>query len=123
MMDQRLERAKKRLNSEAFRKLTEHVKYDDLPAKQRALADVIGVEETLKLCEVLGGKCAYIPGSYWFDQREQDRQIREDFETNTESKTTELIALFALFRQRCPSRFRHLWKLSAWKKPISFVLT
>lgn len=80
MMDQRLERAKKRLNSEAFRKLTEHVKYDDLPAKQRALADVIGVEETLKLCEVLGGKCAYIPGSYWFDQREQDRQIREDFD-------------------------------------------
>ena len=44
MADQRLERAKKKLNSESFRKLTERVNYEDLSVKQRELADVIGVE-------------------------------------------------------------------------------
>lgn len=81
MADQGLERAKKRLNSESFQKLTEHVKYEDLSAKQRELADVIGVEATLKLCEALGGKSVYIPGSLWFDRQEQDRRIREDFDS------------------------------------------
>ena len=48
MADQRLERAKKKLNSESFRKLTERVNYEDLSVKQRELADDIGVEATLK---------------------------------------------------------------------------
>ena len=81
MADQRLERAKKKLNSESFRKLTERVNYEDLSVKQRELADVIGVEATLKLCEALGGKSVYIPGNLWFDRQEQDRRIREDFDS------------------------------------------
>lgn len=81
MTDQRLERAKKKLNSESFRKLTERVNYEDLSVKQRELADVIGVEATLKLCEALGGKSVYIPGNLWFDRQEQDRRIREDFDS------------------------------------------
>ena len=86
MADSWIDRANRRLNSEAFRVLLGRVKYENLPENQRELADVIGVEATLKLCEVLGGQNFAIPGNNWFTRIERNRRIREDFQSGMTAK-------------------------------------
>lgn len=41
--------------------LSSEFRIDELPSGQRAIAEVIGVEATLKLCEVFGDEKPYIP--------------------------------------------------------------
>ena len=49
------ERQRERLESESFRTLVQKIRYEDLPKAHKDLADAIGVEDTLKLCELVGG--------------------------------------------------------------------
>ena len=56
------------------------VTYDMLPDSQKELADVIGVEATLKLCEVWGGDSSkYIPKNDKVKARLRDMEIRDKF--------------------------------------------
>ena len=73
-------------DSEALRALTGRVKYENLPENQRELADMIGVEATLKLCEALGGRNFTMPGNDWFVRLERNRRIREDFQSGMTAK-------------------------------------
>lgn len=77
MADSWIDRANRRLNSEAFRALLGRVKYENLPENQRELADVIGVEATLKLCEAMGGNKPYFPGPDYAYRIERNQKIFE----------------------------------------------
>lgn len=56
------------------------VTYEMLPDNQKALADVIGIEATLKLCEVWGGdNSLYIPKNDKVKARLRDQEIREKY--------------------------------------------
>lgn len=52
------------------------VTYDMLNEKQKDIADVIGIEATLKLCEVYGGDPLYIPMNDDVQRVLRDREIR-----------------------------------------------
>ncbi len=54
----------------------QEVTYEMLPDNQKNIADVIGVEATLKLCEVWGGDELYIPQNEKVKKHLRDRQIR-----------------------------------------------
>ena len=76
-----MERQMKRLHSEELAELIRRISYDNLPKSHRIFADVIGVEATLKLCEVLGGQDSFFfPGCAFFLRRERDAQIQIEFE-------------------------------------------
>lgn len=49
------ERQMRRMHSEELAELIRHISYNNLPQSHRKIVDVVGVEATLKLCEVLGG--------------------------------------------------------------------
>lgn len=53
------------------------VTYDMLNEKQKDIADVIGVEATLKLCEVYGGDPLYLPKNDDVQRELRDREIRK----------------------------------------------
>ena len=54
--------------------------YDMLQSKQQEIADVIGIEATLKLCEVYGGvQNLYIPKNDKVREKLRNRQIRMDY--------------------------------------------
>lgn len=75
------ERQMERLYSEELAELIRRITYDNLPKAHRRIADTVGVEATLKLCEVLGGQGSfYIPGNAFFLRMERDRQIQIEFE-------------------------------------------
>lgn len=50
-----------------------------LPAAHRKLADVIGVEATLKLCETFGGESLYIPLTDAVYAAVRRKWIREEY--------------------------------------------
>ena len=52
------------------------VTYDMLPDNQKNIADIIGVEATLKLCEHYGGDDLYVPQNDRIKNRLRDRQIQ-----------------------------------------------
>lgn len=74
-MERWLERTEKRLNSEAFQSLVRNIQYDDLTRAHRELADVIGVEATLKLCEIMDGSDLYIPENRYFFHLTRNQKI------------------------------------------------
>lgn len=77
MMEQQM----KRLRSGELAELIRRISYDNLPKPHRKIADVVGVEATLKLCEVLGGQGSfYLPGNAFFLRMEMNRQIQIEFE-------------------------------------------
>lgn len=78
-MEQWLERAQMRLNSEAFQALVQRIQYEDLTRAHRELADVIGVEATLKLCETMGGSSLSVSGNRFFIRQERDRMMLESY--------------------------------------------
>lgn len=56
------------------------VTYDMLTDSQKSIADVIGVEATLKLCEVWGGsRDLYIPKNDVIKRFLRDRQIKKAY--------------------------------------------
>lgn len=74
-MEQWLEGAQIRLNSEAFQALVQRIQYEDLTRAHRELADAIGVEMTLKLCETMGGNDLYIPKNRYFFHLTRNQKI------------------------------------------------
>lgn len=82
-----VERQMKRLHSDELAELIRRISYDNLPQSHRKIADVIGAEATLKLCEVLGGQSSYyLPGYAFFLRMERDRQIQIDFESGCSAR-------------------------------------
>ena len=55
------------------------LEYDDLPESHKKLADVIGVEATLKLCRVYGGAQWYIPGLNNLYDKARAKMIRKEY--------------------------------------------
>lgn len=55
------------------------LKYDDLPEQHRKLADIIGVEATIQLCEALGGGQWYIPGMQVLYTAARAKRIRREY--------------------------------------------
>ena len=55
------------------------ITYDMLPPKQQELADVIGLEATLKLCDYVAGQGMYIPGNDRAFMQLRNRRIRRDY--------------------------------------------
>lgn len=53
-----------------------------LPAAHRKLADVIGIEATLKLCETFGGESLYIPLTDAVYAMVRRKWIREEYVHN-----------------------------------------
>lgn len=74
------ERQEKRLHSEALKTLIRSIRYEDLPKTHRELADVIGVEATLKLCETMGGSSLSVSGNRFFVRQERDRMMLESYQ-------------------------------------------
>ena len=72
------ERQRERLESESFRTLVQKIRYEDLPKAHKDLADAIGVEDTLKLCELVGGHGQYIPNHDVLVRQERDKRILRD---------------------------------------------
>lgn len=58
------------------------VTYDMLQGKQQELADVIGVEATLKLCEYVQGNGFYIPKNDRAYVKLRNRYLRKDYAEN-----------------------------------------
>lgn len=54
-------------------------KLDELPAGQRAIAEVIGIEATLKLCETFGGEHPYIPRNDALRSCKRARDVHEGY--------------------------------------------
>lgn len=50
-----------------------------LPEQHRKIAEVIGVDATIKLCETYGGMNLYIPMMDAVRTAERDRAIREEY--------------------------------------------
>lgn len=55
------------------------ITYDMLQPKQQEMADVIGIEATLKLCEYVQGHGLYIPSNDRAFKKIRNRQIRHDY--------------------------------------------
>ena len=55
------------------------ITYDMLQPKQQELADVIGMEATLKLCEYAQSHSVYIPSNDRAFKKLRNRQIRRDY--------------------------------------------
>ena len=55
------------------------ISYEMLQPKQQELADVIGIEATLKLCEYVQSHGLYIPSNDRAFKKLRNRQIRKDY--------------------------------------------
>ena len=55
------------------------ITYDMLQPKQQEIADVIGIEATLKLCEYFQGRGLYIPSNDKAFKKIRNQQIRHDY--------------------------------------------
>ena len=55
------------------------ITYEMLQPKQQELADVIGIEATLKLCEYVQSHKLYIPGNDRAFKQLRNRQLRSDY--------------------------------------------
>ena len=55
------------------------VTYEMLQPKQQELADIIGVEATLRLCEYVQGHGLYIPSNDRAFKKLRNRQMRIDY--------------------------------------------
>ncbi len=65
----------------------ENIKIADLPEELQEIADIIGVEKAVKLCEVFSGISIYFPKLNTITRKSRYRQLLEDFK---ESKTSEV---------------------------------
>ena len=59
--------------------LSAEFRINELPSGQRAIAEVIGVEATLKLCEAFGGEKLYIPRNDALQNNKRARDIHEKY--------------------------------------------
>lgn len=55
------------------------LEYEDLPDQHKKLADIIGVEATVKLCEACGGMACYIPVTEGLYVAARHKAIRRDY--------------------------------------------
>lgn len=55
------------------------ITYDMLQPKQQEMADIIGIEATLKLCEYVQGRGLYIPSNDRAFKKIRNRRIRHDY--------------------------------------------
>ena len=58
----------------------ETITRDRLPEAHRRLAEVIGLEATVKLCKAYGGAPLYIPKVDALAAAERDRRIRDEYD-------------------------------------------
>ena len=54
-------------------------KIEELPSGQRAIAEAIGMEATLKLCAAFGGESLYIPRNDALESCNRARDIHEEY--------------------------------------------
>lgn len=57
----------------------QEVSYEMLQPKQQEIADIIGIEATLKLCEYVQGHGLYIPSNDRAFKKLRNRQLRNDY--------------------------------------------
>ena len=58
---------------------TKEIKVEDLPEVYQTIAEVIGVEHTVKLARALGGTYCYLPKLDKLLQEIRDRRIKQEF--------------------------------------------
>jgi len=61
-------------------RLTDNIVMTDLDEEQRQLAELIGLDNYVKLVEVYGGISIYIPKADKLERAERDKNIREEFD-------------------------------------------
>lgn len=65
----------------------EHIKLDNLPVSLQAIAEVIGIEQTLKLCSELGGEQFYIPKlNNLISVENRNKKIAEEYDGHNARK-------------------------------------
>lgn len=55
------------------------ISMEDLPDAYSAVAEIIGIENTIKLSQHLGGLAFYFPKLDWLLQKKRDEAIRKEF--------------------------------------------
>lgn len=60
-------------------RMIREIPYEKLPEGQKHIADIIGVENTIRLCEEYGGSRNYMPGNQPLKRYLRDLDIHEAF--------------------------------------------
>ena len=73
------ERQRARLESAELKELIRRVDMEDLPESHRVIAEIVGKEDALRLCEMFGGSNRFVPGIEAADIPFRNRRILRGF--------------------------------------------